>query len=549
MELNREQWRFVFRAGLVLIVLIFALNLTRPTNNTAPALGFTAIPSVPLGIPPTIPFPESGNSSLSNSAQMLPNVVFASATPLPTLPSLASPTASFSAPSEAGAPVSPVPDWLLTVTALAQQGQAFNSAPAASATPMPSLPSSTPNPPVLPVGLTIIPPTALPLATAQVNLAPSNGLNTPLLNAPSSSASPSWSSSGQTYTVQAGDNLFRIAMRYGLTADVLAQANGISDPTLIVVGQVLNIPSLNTPAPLAPTSDSGLSLPQTPVDPAQAVNPTAETLVLSQNPALGILSPTHTPVYFVPLEVNGVLVDEFSPLPLAVQERIRATYALGQSLGRNPRAFSKLGDSTIENPHFLARFDESVYNLGTYSYLQSVIDHFRGSFNRDSIAVFKGNHAWTVLDAFWAGGACMANESPLSCEIRLHNPSYLFIRLGSNDVGVPDSFERSMREIISYSLEQGIVPMIGTKPDRHEGSNINNEILLKIAQDYQIPLWDFDRVATTLIDKGLVSDGVHLSTFYAHDYSQVDAFRRGHSLQNLTALIVLDRVWRIAESQ
>jgi LysM repeat protein len=48
--------------------------------------------------------------------------------------------------------------------------------------------------------------------------------------------------SGSTYTVQPGDNLYRIALKYSLSWQQLAQANGITNPDNIVVGQVLNIP-------------------------------------------------------------------------------------------------------------------------------------------------------------------------------------------------------------------------------------------------------------------------------------------------------------------
>ena len=48
--------------------------------------------------------------------------------------------------------------------------------------------------------------------------------------------------SGSTYVVQAGDNLFRIALRAGVDLNTLAAVNGISDPTRIFVGQVLTIP-------------------------------------------------------------------------------------------------------------------------------------------------------------------------------------------------------------------------------------------------------------------------------------------------------------------
>jgi LysM repeat protein len=47
---------------------------------------------------------------------------------------------------------------------------------------------------------------------------------------------------GTTYVVQRGDNLFRIALRYGISYVYLAQYNGIADPSRIYVGQVLKIP-------------------------------------------------------------------------------------------------------------------------------------------------------------------------------------------------------------------------------------------------------------------------------------------------------------------
>jgi hypothetical protein len=45
----------------------------------------------------------------------------------------------------------------------------------------------------------------------------------------------------ETYTVQAGDNLFRIALHFGVDLYRLAAVNGIQDPNHIFVGQVLDI--------------------------------------------------------------------------------------------------------------------------------------------------------------------------------------------------------------------------------------------------------------------------------------------------------------------
>lgn len=47
---------------------------------------------------------------------------------------------------------------------------------------------------------------------------------------------------GVYHTVQAGENLFRIAQRYDTTVEAIARANGITDPTAVRVGQRLLIP-------------------------------------------------------------------------------------------------------------------------------------------------------------------------------------------------------------------------------------------------------------------------------------------------------------------
>ncbi|MBP7690045.1 MAG: LysM peptidoglycan-binding domain-containing protein [Thermoflexales bacterium] len=50
------------------------------------------------------------------------------------------------------------------------------------------------------------------------------------------------------HQVQAGENLFRIGLQYGLTVEALMQANGLYNPNTVYAGQSLCIPG-NTPAP------------------------------------------------------------------------------------------------------------------------------------------------------------------------------------------------------------------------------------------------------------------------------------------------------------
>jgi LysM repeat protein len=348
---------------------------------------------------------------------------------------------------------------------------------------------------------------------------------TPNLTPATATPSPTPTVESFTYTLQSGDTMFAIAQFYGVNIEDILAINDIEDPGQLIAGETLNIPGdATTPTPTSP--------------PTQPVTPVAQ--VPTSSPTLGVL-PTTTPTTIpTPTAFQGIALENFIVMPPPVIANVQLIYARGQGVGRNPRAFSKLGDSTIENPHFMTRFDNGPYNLGEYSYLQGVIDHYAGSFARQGVAVRRGLHSWSALDPVWAGGGCNRGETVLACEIRLHNPSVLFVRLGSNDVGVPSAFERNMRQIIEYTTSQGVIPVIGTKADRHEGSNINNEILRKLADEYYLPLWDFDLIAATLPGRGLTHDGVHMTTFFAHDWTQPTAMTRGSAVHSLTALMVLD---------
>ncbi|MDX2160047.1 MAG: LysM peptidoglycan-binding domain-containing protein [bacterium] len=412
---------------------------------------------------------------------------------------------------------------------------------------------------------------------------------------------------GVVYTVTYGDSLVRIAQLYGVTWQDIAAANGLTNINRVVVGQQLIIPFTPVPgstpmitaaptATLTPlpttTSTATATLSPTPsptasasLAPTETVPPAAvsgsleivptptvagDAASTAESAAVGgaVLIPlstivlateipptltpsiTPTPSPIPPGALNGLAYDQFFVTDEAVQAQVRAIFARGQTLARNPNAFSKLGDSTIENPFFLARFDTGTYNLADYGYLQRVIDRYRGSFGRDSVAVRVGLHSWSVLDPMWADPyQCQSGESLLACEIRQHNPSILFVRLGSNDSGVPNLVDSSLREIVEFCILNGIIPILGTKADRFEGpSNRTNEIIRQIARDYAIPLWDFDLLAGTIPGRGLISDGVHMSAFPAHDWTLPQGFTTGHGVHSLAALIALDQLNRILDS-
>ncbi|MGH2538661.1 MAG: hypothetical protein ACRDHL_14830 [Candidatus Promineifilaceae bacterium] len=262
-------------------------------------------------------------------------------------------------------------------------------------------------------------------------------------------------------------------------------------------------------------------------------------------PTAGPPSPTAAPPQPDPLAINGLSKASYLILPPEVQDHVRELAAQGQAFGRNPRAFSKIGSSTIATYHFLGRWDDGPYNLGAFSYLQPAIDHFQGSFARDSIAAQLGMSAGGALDPAWASQqGCAPNEAPVACELRLHNPAVAVITLGTNDTGSGARFEANMRAIIEYAAGQGVIPILATKADRFEGEdNRNNGIVRGLAVEYRLPLWDFDIVAATLPNHGVGSDGVHMAFYDTYDYTSPSAFQRGYGLFNLTAVMALYEVY------
>lgn len=246
------------------------------------------------------------------------------------------------------------------------------------------------------------------------------------------------------------------------------------------------------------------------------------------------------------VNVNALSAEVFLIMPEEVKDHIRQVHALGAKLGRDPQAFSKLGASVTDTFHFLGRFDTGPYDLAQYTYLQPAIDHYSGSFERDSVATVRALHSAAVFDPLWATQReCKGNESVIECEFRLHNPSIMIIYLGTNDLGPGRRFEENMREIIEYLLENGVIPIMTTKADRFEGEdNRNNIIVQSLAAEYRIPLWDYDRVAETIPGKGLGEDEVHMTFFDPYDYTMPRAYETGYGMLNLTALMMLDAVWQ-----
>jgi hypothetical protein len=259
-------------------------------------------------------------------------------------------------------------------------------------------------------------------------------------------------------------------------------------------------------------------------------------------------SPTSTPN--AAAFVNGVPVETFIVFPPGAQENVRRIFALGQTLGRDPRAFSKVGDSISSVSYYFANFDWERYHLGIYERLQPAIDFYAGSFERASLAARVGAHAWVVFTPGLADPEqCASDEHMAACEFRVHNPSVALIRLGTNDIAPGDDYERAMRFAIDYCAAGGVIPVLVTKSDRFEGDNRHDETLRRLAAEYAVPLWDFDLAAAALPNRGLGRDNVHLTVGPDDDFTNPATLTFGYALSDLTGLMMLDAIREVIEAE
>jgi hypothetical protein len=115
--------------------------------------------------------------------------------------------------------------------------------PAATATPLGAIINPTVSLlPTLPPDGLVASPTPLPVAPVEASPTP---LPPPPVDPTAAPVvEPTAAPSGETiHVVQAGENLFRIGLRYGFTAQELATYNNIPNVDVISVGQEIRIPA------------------------------------------------------------------------------------------------------------------------------------------------------------------------------------------------------------------------------------------------------------------------------------------------------------------
>lgn len=266
--------------------------------------------------------------------------------------------------------------------------------------------------------------------------------------------------------------------------------------------------------------------------------------------SLPAVTETRTAAPIIPQAVSCEEWQSWSVIPF-VSKTARELYQRGQSNGNDPRAFSKVGDGEISAEWFFTAFDrgEAYYDLGPYQNLVAVIEHFEGSFGRLGVAARRGFNTERILDPSEGDEEfCESGESPLTCELRLQRPAFVILSLGTNQAWEPEEFEQGMRHILDILVSENIVPILSTKGDNLEGDHRINRTIACLAQEYDIPLWNFWLAIQPLPQHGLQSDLEHL-TYGITDFDDEHALQSAWTNRNLTALQALDAVWRAVTAQ
>jgi hypothetical protein len=279
----------------------------------------------------------------------------------------------------------------------------------------------------------------------------------------------------------------------------------------------------------------------------QAPSPLSPSLTNTSQP---VILPTIAKVTVTPRVIACADWQSWPVIP-SVSNAARELYQRGQASGNNPRTFSKIGDGEISTEWFFTAFDlgQDYYHLGPYQDLHSLIEYFAGSFGRIGMAARRGFNTKRILDPGMSNSTlCESGESPLTCELRLHRPAFAILSLGTNQVWQPEEFEAGMRNILDILISKNILPVLSTKGDNLEGDHRLNKIIACLAQEYEMPLWNFWAAIQPLPNHGLQPDREHL-TYGIIDFDDDRAMQSAWTVRNLTGLQALDAVWRGVTTQ
>ena len=141
---------------------------------------------------------------------------------------------------------------------------------------------------------------------------------------------------------------------------------------------------------------------------------------------------------------------------------------------------------------------------------------------------------------------CQADESPLLCEYRVHNPAVAIIMFGSNDVLAltPVQFDHALRRVVYDTMQAGIIPVMSTFPryiSLPDRTILYNQIVIRVALDFDVPVMNLWLALEPLPAHGIDDDGYHLNGPFtrAGDFASARNLQTGYPVRNLVTLQTL----------
>ncbi len=292
----------------------------------------------------------------------------------------------------------------------------------------------------------------------------------------------------------------------------------------------------NTPARMIPTPryDAPPSATQAPLI-TVSFTPTLSSILTSASTQ----APTATRVTTA---TQTLLSDEWKDLPVLPEpaESIREIYQLGITLGNDPNAFSIFGDCQSRPADFFGVFETDPLLMESLpDELRETVEHFNGSFNRESPTSQDGTTPGALLWDQWHRGqfGCTFAETPVDCELRNHRPSFVIIQIGTHFESRNTEY---LRKIIAQLIDNGVIPILATKADNRELDDRVNRDMALLADEFNLPLWNFWASLSDLPDRGLyvMKGREEQGAVYLNEEAQ--------AIHRMTGLEALDIVWRVA---
>lgn len=225
-------------------------------------------------------------------------------------------------------------------------------------------------------------------------------------------------------------------------------------------------------------------------------------------------------------------------IPEGIDPSLQKVYERGLELGNDPQAFSLFGDCQARPADFFGVFETDPELAASLSpELQELIDHFEGSFNRESPTAQDATTPGSLLWTQWHRGeyGCTFAETPVECELRIHRPSFVIIQIGTHFESRNTEY---LRRIILQLMDAGVVPILATKADNREKDERINRDMALLAAEYDLPLWNFWAALSDLPERGLYTrdDRPLQGPIYLNEEATIR--------HRVTGLAALNEVWR-----